>query len=167
MNNNQFGSQISKPNRSDSISPNLGRMYYPKDEKFYREYQFNIIKSCLLKNSLVILPTGLGKTFIASCVMFNFYRWFTGKIFFLAPTKPLVNQQKESFVILFPFLKHNVIEITGVVSKEKRKELYKNNRIFFSTPQTLNNDIMTRLIDRFVISLLIFDEAHKAQRNSR
>jgi ERCC4-related helicase len=40
---------------------------------------------------LVTLPTGLGKTFIASTVMYNFYRWFeNGIIFFVAPTKPLV-----------------------------------------------------------------------------
>jgi ERCC4-related helicase len=46
----------------------------------------------------VTLPTGLGKTFIASSVMFNFYRWFKdGLIFFVAPTKPLVNQQSHAF----------------------------------------------------------------------
>ena len=59
-----------------------------------RAYQFNISKTCLVKNTLVSLPTGLGKTFIAAVVMYNFYRWFTkGKIVFLAPTKPLVTQQ--------------------------------------------------------------------------
>jgi len=40
---------------------------------------------------LVCLPTGLGKTFIASMAIINFSRWFPkGKIFFLAPTRPLV-----------------------------------------------------------------------------
>jgi ERCC4-related helicase len=44
-------------------------------------------------NTLVTLPTGLGKTFIASAVMFNYYRWFSdGKIFFLAPTRVLLKQ---------------------------------------------------------------------------
>lgn len=47
----------------------------------------------LTHNILVCLPTGLGKTFIATNVIYNYYRWFPqGKIFFLAPTKPLVNQ---------------------------------------------------------------------------
>jgi superfamily II DNA or RNA helicase len=59
-----------------------------------RDYQFNISRSSLFKNTLVSLPTGLGKTFIAAVVMYNYFRWFPeGKIVFLAPTKPLVNQQ--------------------------------------------------------------------------
>lgn len=41
-----------------------------------REYQFNIVKSCLYENTLVSLPTGLGKTFIAAVVMYNFFRWY-------------------------------------------------------------------------------------------
>ena len=66
---------------------------YPASKTF-RTYQFKIVRSCLFENTLVTLPTGLGKTFIASTVMFNFWRWFkNGLIFFVAPTKPLVAQQ--------------------------------------------------------------------------
>ena len=36
-----------------------------------RDYQFNIVKHCLFENTLVALPTGLGKTFIAGVVMLN------------------------------------------------------------------------------------------------
>jgi ATP-dependent DNA helicase MPH1 len=36
-----------------------------------RDYQFNIVKHCLFENCLVALPTGMGKTFIAGCVMLN------------------------------------------------------------------------------------------------
>lgn len=36
-----------------------------------RDYQFNIAKKCLFQNTLVALPTGLGKTFIAGVVMLN------------------------------------------------------------------------------------------------
>lgn len=35
-----------------------------------RDYQYNIVRSALLNNTLVSLPTGLGKTFIAACVMY-------------------------------------------------------------------------------------------------
>lgn len=53
-----------------------------------RQYQFDIVRSCLFDNTLVSLPTGLGKTFIAAVVMYNFYRWYPqGKIVFMAPTK--------------------------------------------------------------------------------
>jgi ATP-dependent DNA helicase MPH1 len=36
-----------------------------------RDYQFNIVKHCLFDNTLVALPTGLGKTLIAGVVMLN------------------------------------------------------------------------------------------------
>ncbi len=62
-----------------------------------RDYQFNIVKKCLFKNTLVSLPTGLGKTFIAAVLMYNYYRWYPNKkVVFLAPTKPLVAQQIEA-----------------------------------------------------------------------
>ena len=41
-----------------------------------REYQVAIVEQALLHNTLVCLPTGLGKTFIAAVVMYNFFRWF-------------------------------------------------------------------------------------------
>ena len=56
-----------------------------------------IVESCLYDNTLVTLPTGLGKTFIAAVVMYNYFRWFPlSKIVFMAPTKPLVQQQIEA-----------------------------------------------------------------------
>lgn len=46
-----------------------------------RAYQFNIVRSALACNTLVCLPTGLGKTFIAAVVMYNFLRWYPeGKV---------------------------------------------------------------------------------------
>jgi Fanconi anemia group M protein len=41
-----------------------------------RDYQFSIVQTALFSNTLVSLPTGLGKTLIAAVVMFNFFRWF-------------------------------------------------------------------------------------------
>jgi hypothetical protein len=54
---------------------------FPKSPNFaIRDYQVNICKEALFTNTLVCLPTGLGKTLIAAVVMYNFYRWFpTGK----------------------------------------------------------------------------------------
>ena len=71
-------------------SDNLETWVYPVSKTF-RTYQFRIVRTSLFSNTIVTLPTGLGKTFIASTVIFNYFRWFTdGLIFFLAPTKPLV-----------------------------------------------------------------------------
>jgi hypothetical protein len=47
---------------------------YP-DTAEVREYQRIISQNALLKNTLVVLPTGLGKTLIAAVVMYNYYRF--------------------------------------------------------------------------------------------
>ena len=79
-----------------------------------REYQFNIVKKALFINTLVCLPTGLGKTFIAAVVMFNYYRWYpNGKIVFLAPTKPLVAQQIEACYRVMGIPQDATAEMTG------------------------------------------------------
>lgn len=41
-----------------------------------RQYQLDICRQALFSNTLVCLPTGLGKTLIAAVVMHNYYRWF-------------------------------------------------------------------------------------------
>ena len=65
-----------------------GRTWIYPTNYSVRQYQFDIVKSCLFDNTLVSLPTGLGKTFIAAVVMYNFFRWYPqGKIVFMAPTK--------------------------------------------------------------------------------
>ena len=70
---------------------------YPNDPAYpKRDYQFHIAQTALFHNTLVSLPTGLGKTLIAAVVVYNYYRWFpTGKVVFMAPTLPLVTQQVE------------------------------------------------------------------------
>ena len=51
-----------------------GKLWIYPTNYSVRDYQYNIVQQALLKNTLVTLPTGLGKTFIASVVMYNFYR---------------------------------------------------------------------------------------------
>lgn len=46
------------------------RWIYPLN-KPKRDYQFNIVDKSLFENTLVALPTGLGKTFIAGVIMLN------------------------------------------------------------------------------------------------
>ena len=79
-----------------------------------REYQFNIVQKALFHNTLVTLPTGLGKTFIAAVVMYNFYRWYPqGKIIFMAPTKPLVAQQIDACYNIMGIPRQDTAEMTG------------------------------------------------------
>ena len=79
-----------------------------------REYQFGIVQKALFHNTLVTLPTGLGKTFIAAVVMYNFYRWYPqGKIIFMAPTKPLVAQQIDACYSIMGIPRQDTAEMTG------------------------------------------------------
>lgn len=84
-----------------------------------RDYQMKISEAALFQNTLVCLPTGLGKTFIASVVMYNFYRWYpAGKIVFLAPTKPLVAQQIEACYNVMGIPQEHMAELTGSLAAE-------------------------------------------------
>jgi Fanconi anemia group M protein len=96
----------------DSVA---GRLWIYPTNYPVREYQFNIVKQSLLKNTLVTLPTGLGKTFIASVVMYNFYRWYPeGKVVFMAPTKPLVAQQIDACYNIMGIPQGDTAEMTGI-----------------------------------------------------
>jgi ERCC4-related helicase len=130
-----------------------------------RKYQLDICRSCLFSNTLVCLPTGLGKTLIASVVMFNFYRWFPeGKVVFMAPTKPLVTQQIEACHSVVGIPESITAHLDGDVPKDKRKQLWKSHQIFYCTPQTFQNDLQKQNCDPTKIVCIVIDEAHKATK---
>lgn len=115
---------------------NLQTWTYLTDKKF-RSYQFSITETCLFHNTLVSLPTGLGKTFIAANIINNYHNWYpSGKIFFLAPTKPLVKQQISCIKQIKTIPKDLSIELTGEFKSSDRYSYYQQKKIFFMTPQT-------------------------------
>ncbi|KAI8868807.1 P-loop containing nucleoside triphosphate hydrolase protein, partial [Ramicandelaber brevisporus] len=126
-----------------------------------RAYQFNIIQRALFYNTLVALPTGCGKTFIAAVVMLNYYRWFPQSVVvFVAPTKPLVAQQVNACHEITGIPKRDMEELTGTTHATKREGLWARARVVFATPQTLNNDLRSGICDASRISLIVIDEAH-------
>lgn len=128
-----------------------------------RMYQISIATTALTKNTLVVIPTGLGKTTIAALVIASRLLNEDGKVLFLAPTKPLVEQHAR---FLKKVLKvEEIVSLTGEVSPEKRKEMWERARIIVSTPQVIENDILTGRISLEDVILLVFDEAHRAVGN--
>ncbi len=137
-----------------------------KDKIEYRAYQEAIMGACANKNSLVVLPTGLGKTIIAILIcIVRLHKYPGSQIIFLAPTKPLIQQHYQTFKELSNFNEDQMVLITGAISPEKRVNLYKTGQFFFITPQTLQNDIINSRIDLSNVSLIVFDEAHRAIGN--
>jgi hypothetical protein len=129
----------------------------------FRRYQFDITQTCLFSNTIVSIPTGLGKTFIATNVILNYYKWFPkGKILFLAPTKSLITQQHKCLINVGGILGSDITEISGQVAGAKRKDIYFSHRIFFATPQTIKNDLIdNKYLEKNDIILIVIDEAHK------
>ena len=128
-----------------------------------RLYQETIFSSCVGKNCLVVLPTGLGKTIVALMLAAQRLKNFpNSKVVFLAPTKPLVEQHLRTFVQYLDLKEEELVLFTGHVKPEKRGILWNNSRVIFSTPQGMENDLMSGRISLEKVSLLIFDEAHRA-----
>ncbi|BFZ07881.1 hypothetical protein BsWGS_10920 [Bradybaena similaris] len=131
-----------------------------------RDYQYNIVQQAMYKNTLVVLPTGLGKTFIAAVLMYNFFRWFPqGKIVFMAPTKPLVAQQIQACYNIMGIPKADTVEMTGTMSPALRQKAWREKRVVFLTPQVMTNDLSRGSVTAESIKCLVLDEAHKALGN--
>jgi ERCC4-related helicase len=129
-----------------------------------RLYQETILNTCVNNNTLVVLPTGLGKTkigILTAIARLNQYP--NSKVLFLTPTKPLANQIFQEFKESTNT--EDISLFTGAVSPAKRKELYKTSKIIISTPQGIENDIINNSINLNDLSLIIFDEAHRTVKD--
>src|SRR3989338_7081856 len=111
-----------------------------------REYQEKIFETCTDKNCLVVLPTGMGKTLIALMLAIDrLVKFPDSKILFLAPTRPLAEQHLNYFKKNLPELFATMELFTGKTPAEKRRKLWQNAEIIFSTPQTVNNDLKNNM----------------------
>ncbi len=128
-----------------------------------RLYQQMILNTAVHHNTLVVLPTGLGKTAIALMLSVQRLTQYPDlKILLLAPTKPLCEQHQTTFQQHFMIPAEEIVLFTGSVSPEKRAQLWTKARIAISTPQSLENDVINRRVKLEELSLVIFDEAHHA-----
>ncbi|MBC7130586.1 DEAD/DEAH box helicase [Candidatus Bathyarchaeota archaeon] len=128
-----------------------------------RLYQRRILDRARRENTLVILPTALGKTMIALLLAIEHVE--TGKVLFLAPTRPLVQQHYENFMEKTLLEAEELAIATGNTPPEKRRQLYRKGRIIFATPQCIINDLENGFLNLEEFSLVIFDEAHRARGN--
>ncbi len=128
-----------------------------------RLYQQSIFNTAATKNTLAVLPTGMGKTLIAELLAAHRLQHYPGsRILVLAPTRPLVQQHYDTFQREMELEEADLALFTGNVPPAKRAKLWTGASVIFSTPQGLENDILSNRISLAEVSLLVFDEAHRA-----
>ncbi len=130
-----------------------------------RLYQLNLAGKALEGSSLVVLPTGLGKTIIALFVIASRLQRFGGKALILSPTKPLVEQHAAFFKKVMALPEEEVLAFTGSIAPAERERLWAQGKLIVSTPQVIENDLLTKRISLEDVSHITFDEAHRAVGN--
>jgi Fanconi anemia group M protein len=110
----------------------------------FRLYQKRIADVASERNTLVILPTALGKTVISALVAANIlYNYRDAKILVMAPTRPLVVQHRETFLKILKLREKDTAVLTGRTPADRRTAFWQGEaRIFFSTPQVVRNDLL-------------------------
>jgi Fanconi anemia group M protein len=129
-----------------------------------RDYQRRFVERALEANTLAVLPTALGKTVIAELVAAELLHRYPGsRILFMAPTKPLALQHRESVLKHLRLGEGEVAAVTGETAA--RASVWNNPRVRFvtATPQAVWNDYRRGLVRLEEFALLIFDECHRSR----
>ncbi len=128
----------------------------------YREYQINIINAVLKHGStLVVLPTGLGKTLIGVSIIADSI--LNGKrALLLAPTRPLSEQHYATVSNMLKLPSTKIALLLGNVNKKQRTESEQSAKLIIATPQTIANDLKSGKLSLEDFGVAIFDECHRA-----
>ena len=136
-----------------------------------REYQLSIAMQALDANTMVILPTGLGKTAVALLVAASRLYNEGGRVLMLAPTKPLVEQHLrffERYLLVKSYQGSDVspfVMFTGEAPPLERTEDWNRATVILATPQVVKNDLIAGRYTLKDVTLLIVDECHRAVGN--
>src|SRR6476620_11659648 len=139
-----------------------------KNSVKFRTYQSNISQSAFNRNTLVILPTALGKTIISLLVCANtLYNYKDKRVLIMAPTRPLVIQHMNSFFSVLKMLEDQIAAVTGKIVPYARRAIWNKPeiRLVFATPEVVKNDIEENRLSLNDFTLLVFDEAHRAVKD--
>ncbi len=132
----------------------------------YRSYQVNLADIAARQSTMIVLSTGLGKTVIAALVTAKrLFEIPDSKVLFLAPSRPLVDQQARYLKRVLDLDENLVVCLTGQDSPENRKTTWRDARVIIMTPQALQNDLIQSSYDLSEVSLVVFDEAHRGVGN--
>lgn len=131
-----------------------------------RQYQLAIAMRALEGNTMVVLPTGLGKTAIALLVAASRLKDPGSRVLMLAPTKPLAEQHYRYFSNLLSLPEEDpYVLFTGETPPAERVRGWERARVCFATPQVIKNDCLAGRYSLEDVSLLVVDECHRAVGN--
>ncbi|MDS0296096.1 DEAD/DEAH box helicase [Halogeometricum luteum] len=126
-----------------------------------RLYQIRLASAARDADTLVCLPTGLGKTTVSLLVTAERLNGVGGKALFLAPTKPLVQQHADFYREALTIPDDEIVVFTGDVRPDDRAALWEDARIVIATPQVVENDLIGNRVSLRDVTHLTFDECHR------
>ncbi len=132
----------------------------------YRSYQVTLADIAVKQSTMIVLSTGLGKTVIAALVAAKRLSGYPeSKVLFLAPSRPLVDQQARYLKRVLDLEEGHVVCLTGQDSPSSRRSAWSTARVIVMTPQALQNDLIQNSYDLSQVSLIVYDEAHRGVGN--
>ncbi|XP_039289133.1 endoribonuclease Dicer [Nilaparvata lugens] len=144
------------------------------DEFVARDYQDELLPLAVQNNCIIYLPTGSGKTFLATMIIKHFGADIEKKLseggkraFFLVNTVQLVEQQAQSIKRQTTF---TVGEYTGQTgcdlwSEQIWKRELDNKSVIVMTSQILLNLLSHSYLKLSNIRIIVFDECHNAVKD--
>lgn len=127
-----------------------------------RPYQERIAKLAAHRNTLCVMPTGLGKTMVAVLVACERLESYPGsKVAITAPTRPLNEQHCQTFRELLSLEPWQIQVVTGKFKAEQRARIYEQATVIVATPQCLLNDAGHGKLSFEHFSFLCIDECHR------
>ena len=126
-----------------------------------RAYQLVAAKQAMSGSTLLVMPTGLGKTAVQWMAMAEAMEG-SGRIVLVAPTTGLVAQQAKMAREFLNIDHEKIVTLTGQDRPAKREDIWKDAKIVMATPHVIRNDARSGRILLSEIDLLIVDEAHHA-----
>ncbi|MEM3670945.1 MAG: ERCC4 domain-containing protein, partial [Thermoprotei archaeon] len=131
-----------------------------------RDYQIQLYLDAFKRSSIVVLPTGLGKTTVAALVIARkLEENMESQALVLAPTKPLVKQHAEFFAKALLLDRWQLGALTGAEPPAQRSALWGKCKLLVATPQVVRNDLVTNRYGLASVSVVVFDEVHRAVGN--
>ncbi len=133
-----------------------------RDTVEQRDYQIALAEVASKQSTMIVLSTGLGKTVIAAFVAAKqLVQYPDGKVLFLAPSRPLVDQQARFLRRVMDIEEDLIVRLTGHDSPEDRQRAWMNAKVIVMTPQAVQNDLIQMRYELSDVVLIVYDEAHR------